>query len=201
MARKEGGALPFVAPGALLMTALLVYFTEGRTLAALLPAVLIHEAGHLLALRLAGLRFRALRPEMTGLRIDYAGDGGAAGELLAAAAGPAAGFIYAWASSRLAGRFGWDTLSLSAELSLLLSLFNLLPAQPLDGGCVVTVLFSLWPGGKKGERAARLISLVTAISLCAAGLWFMLRQRGAAMLLAGGALLAEQRKAWGGGAA
>ena len=192
MARKDGGALLLAAPGALLMTALLIHFSEGRTLAALLPAVLIHELGHMLALRLLGLRFRGLRPETAGLRIDYAGDCGAAGELLAAAAGPAAGLCYFLALSRLAGRFGWELVRLSAELSLLLSLYNLLPALPLDGGRVAAVLFSLWPGGEKGARAARALSLATALTLCAAGVWALLRRRGAAPLIAGAVLLAEQ---------
>ena len=41
-------------------------------LLALFPAVLLHELGHLLALRLLGVRTAALRPELTGLRIDRA---------------------------------------------------------------------------------------------------------------------------------
>ena len=57
-----------VDPFALLSLALLVYFSERRFLAALLPAVLAHEAGHLLALKLLGRRVRGIALEPTGLR-------------------------------------------------------------------------------------------------------------------------------------
>lgn len=183
-----------VAPGALLMAALLVYFAEGRYLAALLPAVLAHELGHLLALRLLGLRTHSLRAETTGLRIDYTGDGGVSGELLAAAAGPAAGLCWAWAASRLGERFGWETARLSAGLSLLLSFFNLLPAAPLDGGRIAAAVFAQWPGGKRGERMTRLFGFATALALCVSGLYLFARGKGPAALMAGGMLLAEQMK-------
>lgn len=177
---------------ALLAGALLIYLLEPHELAALLGAVLAHEAGHLLALRLLGWRFRAPRPEAAGLRIDYAGEDSTAGEILSAAAGPAAGFLYAWAAASLGARLGWEALRLSGELSLLLSIFNLLPAPPLDGGRVAAALLSIWPGGAKGERAAKALGLVTALLLCAAGIWSLLCRRGAAMLIAGATLLSQQ---------
>ena len=177
---------------ALLAAALLVWLLEPRELAALLGAVLAHEAGHLLVLRLLGWRFRAPRPAAAGLRIDYAGDGGIKGEILSAAAGPAAGLVYAWAAVRFGARCGWETLRLSGELSLLLSAFNLLPAPPLDGGRIAAALLSLWPGGARGERAAKALGLVTALLLCAAGIWSLVCRRGAALLIAGGTLLSQQ---------
>lgn len=195
MLREERNTPLLLAPGALLAAALLIYHTDLRSLAALLSAVLIHEAGHLLSLKLLGLRTLGLRPETTGLRIDYAGDGGAVGELLSAAAGPAAGLCWAWAAARLGARCDRELLRLSGELSLLLSLFNLLPALPLDGGRILAALLSVWPGGARGERAARTVGLTTALVLCAAGLFLLLRRRGAATLIAGGMLLAEAVRA------
>ena len=183
-----------VSPEALLALALFVYVSETRFLLALLPAVLLHELGHLLALWLLGVRAAALRPELTGLRIDYAASGNPAEELLAAAAGPAAGLCYAWLASRLGARLSDKVLLLSAGLSLALSLFNLLPAPPLDGGRIAASLLSLWPGGETGERLTRLFGALTALGLCAAGLRALLRGRGAAVLLAGAMLAAEQLK-------
>ncbi len=182
---------------ALLALACLVYFSETYFLLALLPAVLAHEAGHLLALRLLGRRVRALTLEPTGLRIDCAGADDPRGDILAALAGPAAGLCWAWAASRLGAAFRCGALLLSAGLSLLLSIFNLLPAPPLDGGLALSALCSLCPGGERGERLARVLGFVSAGALTLAGLWLFLRGRGAAALLAGLVLAVRSAAACG----
>ena len=69
-----------VDAASLLVLAFFVYFSEGRFLAALLPAVAAHEAGHLLALKLLGRRVRGIALEPTGLRIDCAGAADPRGE-------------------------------------------------------------------------------------------------------------------------
>ena len=84
-----------------------------------------------------------------------------------------------------------------AGLSLLLSLFNLLPAPPLDGGAAAAALFSLWPGGERGERLARLLALLTAAALTGAGLWALRRGYGAAALIAGALLTVRAAAACG----
>ena len=178
-----------VDAASLLVLAFFVYFSDGRFLAALLPAVAAHEAGHLLALKLLGRRVRGIALEPTGLRIDCAGAADPRGEALAALAGPAAGLCWAWAASRLGARLESEILLLSAGLSLLLSLFNLLPAPPLDGGLAVSALCSLRPGGERGERLAKRLALLCAALLTLAGLWLAWRGRGAAALLAGALLL------------
>ena len=126
-----------ISAPAVLALALIYYLSPVDKLLAVLFPVLVHELGHILALRLLGLRICRFRVEMKGLCIGYRGYAGALGHTLAAAAGPAFGLFYALGASLLASRHQSSWLELTAGVSLLLSLFNLLPALPLDGGRIL----------------------------------------------------------------
>ena len=136
-----------------------------------------------------GGRLRGFRAGLTGFCLDYAGPVSLRGDGLIAVAGPLAGLLYALLASRAGTRLGADWLCLSAGLSLLLSLFNLLPALPLDGGRILAALSQALLGPERGERAARGFSLVTAAGLLAFGLLRAARGRGAAAAVAGAWLL------------
>ena len=175
--------------GPAFLAALLFFLLREEELAALLLAAAAHELGHLAAILGLGLRLREIRAELGGLRMEYSGDTGTAGHLGIAAAGPAAGFLYAWTAARLALRLGWGWLSLSAGLSLLLSLFNLLPVLPLDGGRIALYLSTAAMGEERGELLCRRLGLWLSAALSALGLRLLVRGRGAALLTAGLVLL------------
>lgn len=171
-----------VAPAAAVLWGLLLYFTEPGQLFFLLPPVLVHELGHGLAMRSCGLRVDALRVELSGLCLRYHGETGRWEECWTAAAGPLAGFLYAAAVSLLPGRF-----ALSGAVSLLLSLFNLLPVRPLDGGRIAAALLR--------PETARMLSVIGACAVSGAGAALLLAGKGTALLLAGVFLLLSQRGA------
>ena len=173
-----------VSPWAALAGGMIVYCSEGKTLLLVLLAVTAHEAGHLLALRLLGCRVTELRAELSGFCIRYAGSPGRWGEVIAAVSGPLAGLLYALPAARC-GAGG----ELSAGFSLLFSIFNLIPALPLDGGRAAAALF--------GERVARILSLISALAVCFIGLALFHRGFGAALALAGFYLLAFQLSIYG----
>lgn len=182
---------------------LVLYLGKIREIAALLLPVLCHELGHVLALWLLGMKIRRFRLELRGFCIEYYGGDGAVGHALAAAAGPLAGFVWAAAASQLGNRLPADWLCLSAGVSLLLSLFNLLPAMPLDGGRIMLAFSCAMLGERKGARLCEGISLFTGAALMGFGLWLMLRGKGAALLAASiwvllyqesGAVLAKRRE-------
>ena len=174
---------------------LLLYLGSGREIAAILLAALFHELGHALALRLLGLHIRCFRAELRGFCMEYYGECGAVGHALAAAAGPAAGFAWAIGASVLGRRMDW--LSLSAGVSLLLSLFNLLPALPLDGGRILLSLSCAFLGERRGEKLTEGCSLGVGSLLLAFGVWLMLRGRGIALLTAAVWLLGYQESGRG----
>lgn len=170
-----------------LSTALLavaLYFLELRSIAALTAAVVVHELGHLAALRLLGLRIRAFRSETQGFCIDYEGETPRIGHITAALAGPAAGFALAFALSALAAYTGSSFCALTAGVSLLLSLFNLLPVRRLDGGRIAWLLLPALFGETAGDSAARALSAVTASALFALGLYVLLSGHGAGLIIA-----------------
>ena len=175
--------------GAAFAAAALLFFLRPGELAALLPAIIVHELGHLAAIWALGLAPAGFRAEAGGFLIEVQGDAGPAGQGLIAAAGPLAGLLYAWAAARLSVAPGREWLALSAGLSLLLSLFNLLPVPLLDGGRLCAALASALPNARLGERLCRLLGLAAALAVLAAGLATLRRGGGAAPALVGARLL------------
>lgn len=186
-----------ISAGALLFAAAVYYFCDGRTIAALLLPVLVHELGHIAALWLLGFQLRGFRAELKGLCICYSGSCGAVGHAMAAAAGPMAGLIYAGAASWAGGRLQSDWLWLSAGVSLVLSVFNMLPALPLDGGRIFTLLASAFVGERRGAALADALGFGCAALLLALGIWLMLEGKGIAPAVAATWLLLYQESASG----
>ena len=154
-----------ISPTAMLAFAV-GYFLDGSGfLAAVAPAVALHELGHYLALRCCGCRVRRISVGIFGLEMDYSGTLSPGEMLLCAAAGPLTGLLYG-AAARLAGG---DYFTFSGTLSLLLSGFNLLPVLPLDGGRMAEALL--------GGRKAALLSKTAAVLLLALSVAGMLRFR------------------------
>ena len=162
-----------IQPAALLMFALAFFFDADGLLSALVPAVCVHELGHLLALKACGRRVLRLRITITGLELDYAPRLEGLQSILCAAAGPLAGGVYAFAACAV-GRPFWLA---SGAASFLLTAFNLLPIFPLDGGRVLTAIL---PG-----QTGRGLSFAAAVLLLSGGVWIFLSFRSPALLLAG----------------
>lgn len=170
-----------VRPGGVLLLALLYFFGDLQILAALLGSVLVHELGHVLALRAFGARVRRVRLDFTGLCMDYRGLRlTRRQEFMAAAAGPLAGGVTAWAASFLGNWYVSEWLLLFAGTGMVLTVFNLIPAKPLDGWRMVS---AVWPGG------AESVSLLAAGGTLFAGLWAMERGLGPGLAVMGIILL------------
>lgn len=163
------------------MLALLYFFGDLQILAALLGSIVIHELGHTLALHLCGARVRRIRLDATGLCMDYHGLWLTRGqECFAAAAGPIAGGIAAWLTSFLGNWYGSEFLLLFAGTSFVLTLFNLIPAKPLDGWRMLAALF---------PEGAETISLLAASAALFVGLWCMKAGYGPGLAVMGVVLL------------
>ena len=177
--------------GALLLGAGLFCLGDRESILAVALPVLAHELGHLLALWILGMPVRGFRLELRGFCIE------SVGHVLAAAAGPLAGLAYALAAARLSSRLGSDWLRLSAGVSLLLTLFNLLPALPLDGGTILLHLSMAILGDRRGRLLTEILGLMVGAALLGGGFYLMVRGQGAALALAAVWLLLAQEEGQG----
>lgn len=181
-----------VTAGAILVTGLLLFSLGLETLWALVLPILAHELGHILALRLCGMRIKTILAETRGLCISYSGCTGTAGHMLCAAAGPLGGLLYAVAAVLTAKKGQADFWNLSAGISVLLSLFNLLPVLPLDGGRIFACFAWSLLGGRRGDKLLKAVGLVTGTGLLILGSVYLWLGYGPALCLAAIWLLINQ---------
>lgn len=109
---------------------------DGWELWVLGTAVLFHELGHLAALRVCGVRFRGLSLGEAGPLIGCGALSTSREEVLTALSGPLAGLLWALLASALPIVHREE----AAAVSLLMSLFNLLPIPESDGGRIFLAL-------------------------------------------------------------
>lgn len=160
-----------ITGGFLLLAAILYYLDDQDVLLWAALACGLHELGHYGAIwvlggKVARIRLTAVGAEMT---LSAAWPMGHLAQCLAALAGPGVNLVLAVFAARLALRYGED-LYLFAGLNLGLAVFNLLPANQLDGGRALYHLISLfWQPG--AETISRLLSVMTVAVLLTAGLY------------------------------
>jgi Zn-dependent protease len=171
--------LPQWAPPACLVMsvlALVAVFDIGFLLAtAVIGVVLVHELGHVLAMRARGMRVRgvlfvplfgaATFPEHS-FRTRW-------DEALVALAGPATGLPFAGAIALALGSDALpaavaDTLRLALVWALGINLLNLLPLMPLDGGRVMACLAAGLPRALRAVAAFAPVAIF-ALTLLALG--------------------------------
>lgn len=146
-------SLPFTA----LLT---LFFLIDRTgLATLSVAtVLLHEAAHLAAMRICGVRPRLIRLVVGAVEIVApTGRLSRLREICISAAGPAANLLAGTLLCLFWSRPGAEALQNAAVLQFCFGLFNLLPAAGLDGGSILAALCA--------EKFARLPEIVSAAAL------------------------------------
>ena len=153
---------------------------EFEIVTSVLLAVLIHESGHILAIYTVGMKVTRIGLELSGLKIEYSGSESGKPDLVSALAGPIAGVVYYAVAIKMS-----DAFHLSAQLSLLYSLFNLLPVYPLDGGRAVLILAKGVFGEEQGSAYAKKLSRALCAVFVLFGLICFFKGEGGAMLASG----------------
>ncbi|MBO5973266.1 MAG: hypothetical protein J6Q16_01045 [Clostridia bacterium] len=153
---KTGFLFPFI------VLACVVFALENcGTAVSIISAMIFHELGHFAAIRLTGGNILSTSSSFVGAKIGYSSAGlSRRREILVYLAGPCAG-----ATAGIIGHYlGFYDF---AQLSFFMSLLNLLPAMPLDGGCI---LASLLPYDKS-RRILIATGVCVGLVLCVLGLY------------------------------
>lgn len=135
----------------LLFNALLFLFRSGGLILGFYSACIIHELGHIAAIRLTGGCVREISLSFFGIKISADPPPTRAKELAVLLSGPAANLITGGICLHL-GIFGFF-----ARFSIAEGLFNLLPLSFLDGGAALDVLTRGMRHGKSLNIAAKLV--------------------------------------------
>ncbi len=138
------------------------YWVKGLVASLLLfVSILLHELGHAVIGRRHGLRTRSITLFIFGgvAQLESEPQDGRA-EFWTAAAGPTvslalAGIFYAWSTQPFVGTAAASVARYLALINVVLALFNLVPAFPLDGGRLLRG--ALWEAMGK-SRATRIAS-------------------------------------------
>lgn len=186
----------------------------GLTALGLLAGVLLHELGHAVVARRKGLTVDGITLSWMGGVTRIEGDTDRPStELLVAGIGPLASAVVGlalWlvrlgAASWGAGELVLAALGWLAWINVVLAVFNLLPASPLDGGRVLHAL--VWAAGRdrwKATRVAAGTGVVLGAAIIVLGLVYTERNRdlfsGVLVGFMGWWLLASARAELGGGA-
>jgi Zn-dependent protease len=145
----------------------------GALWAALLVSVVLHELGHSMAARHYGIETAhiTLYP-FGGVAALERGPKTAREELIIALAGPAVNFaLAAGAGLALAGT-GLGAFAAFGLLNLVMGLFNLLPAFPMDGGRVFRAILVPFVGFYPASRLAIGLGRCFSLAFLGAGLWW-----------------------------
>lgn len=166
------------------------YFYGLEIIIAFIAAVCAHELGHMAGILLFGGRIKSISLEVGGFSMDGAGLVSRIGEIFALISGPALGIILAAAC--LYNNFGkYDyVFKAMGRISFWLSVYNLLPAMPLDGGRITERVLSERIGRDKTERILEVTGIISGVFtaltgafsskliLIGGGIWLLIAQTG-----------------------
>lgn len=140
-----------ISPGYWMLLACVLYLGDFPWLILWLGGVFLHEAGHLFTLFLLHIPVLSLRFSLAGARIET-GPMSYPEEFFVALSGPVVGLI------PLAF---WHICPNFSTFSGLLSVINLLPLYPLDGGRCLHCALALWTTPTKSHLVMRTMEWIT----------------------------------------
>jgi len=137
-------------------------------------SVIAHEFGHALAARKLGVGVSSIELHFFGGVANLTNlPKSANDEVVIAAAGPAVSFALAGTGYALYTATGLSVFGLLGAINLVIALFNLLPALPMDGGRIFRALLSKHYGFQRATEVSVKISQAVSIAFGVIGLAFM----------------------------
>lgn len=137
---------------------------------------LLHELAHILTGYRLGISFDGVILQPFGLcaRLKSPVIKSPPREILMLSAGPLTSFLLAFLCGILGEYFPSSYLSYAATASLSMGILNLFPCLPLDGGRILTALFTLADGALSAHRKATRLSRIFALLLLLGGTLLLL---------------------------
>ena len=137
-------------------------------------SVILHELGHALTARKLGVGVSSIELHFFGGVANLSNQPKSENdEALIAAAGPAVSFVLAAVGYALFAGTGLTVFGLLGAVNLVIAVFNLLPALPMDGGRIFRALLSKRYGFRRATETSVKISRVVSIAFGVIGLAFM----------------------------
>ena len=146
-------------------------------------SVVLHELGHALVARKLGVGVLGIELHFFGgvARLESQ-PRSSSDEVAIAAAGPAVSFVLSALGFLFSFVSGWGFFELFAAVNLVIAVFNLIPALPMDGGRILRALLSGRVGFQRATELAVHVSRVVSAAFALLGLAFFQLQL---LLLAG----------------
>lgn len=158
--------LSFLAVAA--MSATLVLDTSGRICACFIAAI-IHECGHLLAMRCFCIKPQSIKLRIFDIAIEAHGQRPFSKDLIITIAGPLANFVFAFVFY-----FFSDMLFVS---NLVIGLFNLLPVDTFDGGHALSLLLCKKLSAESSRRILKALTFLLLVPTFILGILVLLRSK------------------------
>ncbi len=195
--RNNGKVHLSISPGFLLSLAVLLYFDRQNILPWLLPGCVLHEAAHWAALHLMGGGVSEIRLSVSGVAMELRNPGRLSypGELATTLAGPIANLFLALLMAFLGRWITAPAIYLLSGLNFGLMVWNLLPAEPLDGGRALYFILSWLVSPMCAGMILRITSVVTGVIMTILGL-YALKHGGGFTLLTTGIWLLFKIPSW-----
>lgn len=157
-----------IRPGFLVLLTAAYLLDRDGVFGVCFTAALLHELGHLTAIRLCGGAVRRITLDLDGGCIRH-GALTPQGEAVTALAGPAVNLIAALVCAFLPAELAGERLVLFTGANVALGLFNLLPVRPLDGGRFWEIV--------GGQRLLFWLELPVCVGFLNFGLYICLKTR------------------------
>lgn len=179
------GTVVTASPALPVVLALFVLLASPLLLTAVLLAAAFHEWGHYAVLRRFGGQVTHLRLSAFGAEMDVGNTSRLSygAEMLTVLAGPAVNLALAVLLGGLG--YWWETACVFAGANLVLGVFNLLPAPPLDGGRLLWLMVAWLTEPFTADRVVAAVGLMTSGAVAAAGILLTCRTGGSPFLLLG----------------
>ncbi len=174
-----------LSPAAAAFFSSMLFLGDMDSAAAVILAAAVHEMSHLLMLVVHDYRITSIEMNMNGLCIRYAGKEDMTSKFLSNISGPLGGVIFYMLEKLPAAAVFPPWLILSCRVSLFLSLFNLMPVFPLDGGYCGYVILGLLMGFDISEKIIKALGVLFSVMIITVGLAFMANDLGIGAMTAG----------------